>query len=494
MELYNEKVMDHFLHPRNVGEIVDADGIGNVGNPVCGDILRLYLKIKDGIISDAKFKTFGCFPAGQEIVSSNGGWQKIGQINKGEYVVNGVGKDTFVVDTYRRDYQGPLINIMPFVSPFNSFRLTPNHPVLCIKRKDVVGARRYGSRCAWLRLEHGKLIRKKPDFVRAENLQIGDYLVFTTNHDIADNSALTKEHMRLFGYYLSEGYIAAKGNTLAFAFNKNERQMVDELKQLLSSMAHKEPKERIRGNVSEVYICSRRLVKFILAHCGKIARHKSLSSDILQLPFSKQRHIIETYMLGDGDMFKRRPHNSPTYRMITTSRLLAIQMQEMLARGGIFASIRQIYKTNCSIGGRRLRDSLQYLISFKVDRMHKFVHQHGQYFLIPVRRLKKDKFYGVVYNLQVAHEPSSYLANGFVVHNCGAAIATSSMVTELVKGKTVDEALRVSNKAVAEALGGLPKIKMHCSVLAEEALKSAIEDYRKKVSGHGQADTKKDNA
>ncbi|MBI4335579.1 MAG: Fe-S cluster assembly scaffold protein NifU, partial [Candidatus Omnitrophica bacterium] len=68
----------------------------------------------------------------------------------------------------------------------------------------------------------------------------------------------------------------------------------------------------------------------------------------------------------------------------------------------------------------------------------------------------------------------------FKTFGCGAAIATSSMVTELVKGKTVDEALKISNRAVAEALGGLPPIKMHCSLLAEQALKSAIDDYFKK--------------
>lgn len=68
----------------------------------------------------------------------------------------------------------------------------------------------------------------------------------------------------------------------------------------------------------------------------------------------------------------------------------------------------------------------------------------------------------------------------FKTFGCGAAIATSSMATDMVKGKTIDEALQVTNKAVMEALDGLPPVKIHCSVLAEEALKGAIEDYRQK--------------
>ncbi|MEA4964732.1 MAG: Fe-S cluster assembly scaffold protein NifU [Oscillospiraceae bacterium] len=60
MALYSEKVMDHFEHPRNVGKMDDADGIGEVGNVKCGDIMRMYIKVKDGVITDAKFNTFGC--------------------------------------------------------------------------------------------------------------------------------------------------------------------------------------------------------------------------------------------------------------------------------------------------------------------------------------------------------------------------------------------------------------------------------------------------
>jgi nitrogen fixation NifU-like protein len=84
---------------------------------------------------------------------------------------------------------------------------------------------------------------------------------------------------------------------------------------------------------------------------------------------------------------------------------------------------------------------------------------------------------GDVMELYIKVNDGTIVDAKFKTFGCGAAIATSSMVTEMVKGKDIKEALKISNKAVAEALDGLPPVKMHCSVLAEDALKSAIDDY-----------------
>src|SRR4030043_1324495 len=87
---------------------------------------------------------------------------------------------------------------------------------------------------------------------------------------------------------------------------------------------------------------------------------------------------------------------------------------------------------------------------------------------------------GDIMELYIRVDDSIIVDAKFKTFGCGVAIATSSMVTEMVKGKTIEEALEISNRAVVEALDGLPPIKMHCSVLAKEALESAINDYLSK--------------
>jgi len=87
---------------------------------------------------------------------------------------------------------------------------------------------------------------------------------------------------------------------------------------------------------------------------------------------------------------------------------------------------------------------------------------------------------GDVMELYIKVQDNKIIDAKFQTFGCAAAIATSSMVTELVKGKTIDEALKIGNQTVTEALGGVPPLKRHCSVLAEEALKKAIKDYQQK--------------
>jgi nitrogen fixation NifU-like protein len=92
---------------------------------------------------------------------------------------------------------------------------------------------------------------------------------------------------------------------------------------------------------------------------------------------------------------------------------------------------------------------------------------------------------GDIMNMYIKVENNVIIDVKFKTFGCGAAIATSSMATDLIKGKTLEEALALTNDAVAEALGGLPKVKMHCSVLAEQAVRSAIDDYLRKTTGVG---------
>ena len=87
---------------------------------------------------------------------------------------------------------------------------------------------------------------------------------------------------------------------------------------------------------------------------------------------------------------------------------------------------------------------------------------------------------GDIMKMYIRVEDGSITDVEFKTFGCGAAIATSSMATEMVKGKSIDEALQLTNQAVAEALDGLPPVKMHCSMLAEQAIHAAIEDYRRK--------------
>jgi nitrogen fixation NifU-like protein len=226
----------------------------------------------------------------------------------------------------------------------------------------------------------------------------------------------------------------------------------------------------------------------------------------------RQKSIICGMWRGDGCI------NDKVAKYVTISRQLSHQLKLLLLRQKIVFSFLVVeengmHKENYHLYVKE-EDSLKKLAGIvgvdtwrpaKLKNIHKCWYDDN-YFYAPIRKTGRKIHKGLVYNLEVENS-HSYVAEAATLHNCGdimrlyikvdpkneiitdakfktfgcgAAIATSSMVTELVKGKTIQEALEISNHAVAEALGGLPKIKMHCSVLAEQALVGAINDYLKK--------------
>ena len=479
--MYSQKIINRFRNPKFAGRIKNPDGVGEEGSMKCGDVMKIYLKVKNDKINDIKFETYGCLPPDEKIVLPNE-WKAISKLSKSEIVLNENGKKTSIKKVYKRKYNGELIRFVPFVSPYNAFSVTPEHPILCIRREYLKKTRRTNSKNSWLRVDHSEIISTKPDYFEAYKLKVGDYLVFSYNKEIKDSKIYSKSLLRLIGYYLSEGNISAKQSAVAFSFNKKEKEYIREVKDLIKKIVGKEAKSRIRDNVSEVYVNSREFVRKILKEAGKLAAKKELSDSIMVLPPAKQLEIIKTYFNGDGNKTTRRKGEPPTYRLATSSEKLAIQFQEILARNNIFASIRKQKQTESIINGRKI-NGLEYIfiVSYKKERDHKFVHLAGGYFLIPIKKIEVEKFKGSVYNLEVSSKQHSYLVKGFVVHNCVAAIASSDAMCELAKGKTINEVKKIKYDDIIKKMGGdVPAIKIHCSVLGTMALKNALDDYNKK--------------
>ena len=476
---YSKKLLKRFNNPKFVKSLKKPDGIGEVGGAACGDIMHLEIKVKDDRIKDIGFKTFGCLPPNEKI-NLNNSWIEISNVSKFDKVLNGEGEEVKVVDTYRGKFNGNLLEIVPFVSRFNSFYVTPLHPICCIKRRFLPSSRKSSNKCKWLRVNKKDLETCRHCFVEANYLEKGDYLVFPKTKKHKDNKKFNREIMRLLGYYLSEGYISANNSVLAFAFHKNEEKYIKEISRLIKKIIKKDSKIRVRNNVAEVYVCSRKWVKFFLKHGNKIAKRKEISEEVMFLPFKKQWEMIKTYINGDGSLYKRRKKDTPTYRISTASEKLAIQIQRILARGDIFASIKKYKRAETKIEGRILKASIFYEVSFKRKKNHRFVKEIEDFFFVPIREINKKRFKGYVYNLEVGGKEHSYLTRGFSVHNCGAAIASSDVVCELAKGKTLKEAKKLTKADIVKKLGGMPPIKVHCSVLGIKALKKAIKDYEGK--------------
>jgi len=495
---YSEKVMEHFRNPRNVGEIPDADGIGNVGNPVC-------------VPDDTK-------------ISCNSSVDLIKNIRQGRRVLSHDGKYHDVSRIFRRFYSNFLLNFRVHNLGFVS--LTPDHHILALKTSPF-SHKFYASKGI------------SPDWYRADELKKGDMVLYPIPKDEIDmrtislnepkpeydfrSKALPDEiiindgFLRLVGYYLAEGYVRTdrcKG-TLGFVFNAKEADFVNDVIALMkTSFGLEISNKRIARSSIDIQFYSARAARFFERNFGKGAANKKLPHSFILLSPEKQKSIICGLWRGDGYTVNKGA------KYVTISKQLAYQIRLLLLRQKIVFSFlkieaRGMHKENYCIYVKEEKslEKIAEIVDVNICRSPKLKNIHKcwfdeNYFYTPISRISRSIYKGMIYNLEI-EDSHSYVTEAATLHNCGdimrlyikvdenevitdakfktfgcgAAIATSSMVTELVKGKTIQEALQVSNHAVAEALGGLPKIKMHCSVLAEQALRSAIDDYLAKKKG-----------
>lgn len=500
--MYSQKVMDHFRNPRNVGEIKDADGIGKVGNPVCV-LPDTRIIIKNSIVQICELKD------SDTVLSHDGEFHKIDGI-------------------FKRTYTGTILKIK---TRLGAVALTPDHMVFGFK---------VPKRDKYRYTKGKKELMKNLAWLHAYELNKGDFVAYPIPNKILDvkeietgveksksdfksleippKISVNEDFMRFVGYFLAEGHTRMKRckTYTELSFNINEEDKAMDACRLVRKIFGIEPKiERIsQKKTLRVLIYSVHVTRFLRKHFGKEVAEKHIPEFMMYLPLEKQADLIKGLWCGDGYLDVKRSRASYS----TVSEELAHQIKILLLRQGIIPSVYEeresVSKGTHHRKGYRIfvlhKPSLMKLssilsvdLNLKERSISKTWIEDNMLFT-PITSVEKIDYSGLVYNLEVK-DAHSYLTPSLALHNCGdlmwiyikvkenriedikfktfgcgAAIATSSMITELAKGKTIEEALKITRQDVADALDGLPPIKMHCSNLAADGLKAAILDYMKK--------------
>jgi len=508
---YSKKVMDHFMNPRNMGEMKDADGIGEIGNPTC------------------------LLP--EEKIHETSELTKISKLNKKQQVLTHEGNYQKILVASSREYNGAIITLKNKLGQIN---LTPEHLVYAVLLPTDEKFKR--------NKEKRKLI---PSWHHAQNLKKGDIILYPRlkeekniefleinipkpkydfrSKTIPKRIPVNSDLLRLFGYFLSEGNIQDKPckTYISFALNINEKEIVEDIRKISKTLFNLEIKTQERANEHGVivYLFNAQLARWFKQLFGNYAEHKKIPELIMNLPVEKQKAIIYGLWKGDGYVNITRVGERAGYS--TINHQLVHQLKTLLIRQQIIPSIyTEKAKTVKGVNHKKSyrihvgqRDSLIKLckilgVNYK-PRSYPSIDSwfDKDYLYTPITSILKISHKGLVHNLEI-NNSHSFTSEAFCLHNCGdimrvyikvgkkkvkgkteeyikdikfktmgcaAAIATSSMVTEIAKGKELESAKKITRNDVAKALEGLPPMKMHCSNLASDALKKAIEDYEVKI-------------
>jgi nitrogen fixation NifU-like protein len=414
--------------------------------------------------------------------------------------------------------------------------LTPEHLVLAVKLpKGDKFLRATGKKTLDHDWYHANELKKGdialyPILKEARDVDTIEVDVPKSDHDfkskeIPAKTPINGDFLRLCGFFLSEGHVkdAPSKTYIGFTLNIKEKYIAEDIKNIAGRLWGIEPKtkQKPRAGSLEVFIYNAALARYFKKLFGVHAEHKKVPQFMMLLPPEKQRELIMGLWLGDGYVNLKRENPRAGYS--TISYQLVQQLKTLLMRQRIVHSLYvEEEKTRSGVRHKKAyrihvgdKESLRKLceilgIEFDYNKPEK-VHSwfDNNYFYTPITSIGKRNVATSIFNLEVENS-HSFTSEAFCLHNCGdlmwiyikvskdasgverlsdirfktfgcgAAIATSSMITELARGKTLEEAMKITREDVATSLDGLPPIKMHCSNLAADGLRAAIEDYLKK--------------
>lgn len=498
--------MNLFLNPKNMGEIKNADGVGKVGNKVC------------------------VLPG--EKIHLNEGVEQIKDISSGNLVLDHNAEFNIVSKIFRRKINSDIIYVK---NKLGIAGLTPDHLVFAIKvpkkRKFFDTKVKKTLVPAWYHvrdLEKRDVIlypiSKKVEDIKYLEIRMKKPKYDFRSKEVPKRIRVDGNFLRLAGYYLSEGDLQEEPcrTYISLTFGIGEEKYALDVKKIVKKVfgIDVKIKKKPNRNTIIVFIYNTHITRFFKALFGRGALHKRLPASMLHLPLKKQKELIKGLWRGDGYFSTKRIWPRAGYSTISPQ--LVQQLKILLLRQKIVTSIyveqekithgtRHQKSYRIHIGDRNSLRILAKIIgsSFNYKRDEK-VHSwfDKNYFYTPITQITKRKYNGIVLNLEV-DKSHSYVHEAFCLHNCGdvmyvyirvgnkrgkeiiknikfkalgcvAAIATSSMITELAKGKTLEQAEKITRGDIAKSLEGLPPVKMHCSNLAADALHAAIKDYYSK--------------
>jgi len=399
-----------------------------------------------------------CVPPDTLSILKNG-IKKISDVKEGDEVLTHNGRFRRITKIYKRMYTGDILKIKVRYLP-EPIVVTPEHPIYAIKTKPACHGVQGICKPTCKRQFSMKKRRRnckryylsyKPEWVMAKDLEIGDVVLFPVLKEIRDierislkkfidsvtlNSwkreipeeiEVSKEFCRLAGYFLAEGSCFRDGIT--FSLNEEERDIIEDIEELLREIFGVKPSIRNdkRGKGHELKVYSRVLRNFFgemfyIKGKEKRAWNKQLPHEFLYLPPEKQFEIFVGWWKGDGG--------------VTTSRILMNQMNIIAMRNGFILTFSRHRVKSAKIGKRDAKtthDRWQARISTFNDEIEDMLRDRGitklpkgdirygwfdgAYFYLPIIRIGKEPYDGIVYNLEV-EEDSSYVTESGTLHNC----------------------------------------------------------------------------